>query len=77
MAYFISFVQREYGGLSKDESFGLGSCLLAHLTGLDCWSRLLAHSLSTECCVLAQVPCLGSCPRLLTHVNGESPRFLV
>ena len=26
---------------------------------------------------LALVLCLGSCPRLLTHVNGQSPMFLV
>ena len=79
MAYFISLVQREYGGLSTDETFGLGSCLLAHVTGLDCWPRLLAHSFGTECCVLAQVLCLGFCPRLLTHVivNGENSMFLV
>ena len=73
-------MQREYGELSTDESFGLGSCFLAHFTGLDCWSRLLAHSLSTECCVLpwffAWVLVPGCWPMSMAKVPGSWSSFL-
>ena len=54
---------------------GLGSSLLTHVTGLDCWPMLLAHSFGTVC--WPRFFAWGSYPRLLTYVNGESPRFLV
>ena len=41
---------------------------LVHVTGLECWPRLLAHSFDTNCWALVQVLCLGSCPRLLSKV---------
>ena len=52
-------------------------CLKLYSITLDCWPRLLAHSFDTGCWALVQVLCLGSCPRFMSHVNGENPGFLV